>query len=89
MIHIPEDATNAWRDMYFAERAEKARLQKGLDALLNINEWRRDEITELRRALIDALIEFDIGEDTQFHKKYAELIAGAEKEINSPTTDQE
>lgn len=35
------------------------------------------EIKELRHALLDALIVFDIGEDTRFRKRYADVIARA------------
>lgn len=35
------------------------------------------EIRELRKALLDAIIVFDIGDDTRFHKRYAAVIARA------------
>ena len=37
-----------------------------------------EEIRKLRCALVDALTVFDIGDDTRFHKAYADVIARAQ-----------
>lgn len=41
-----------------------------------------EEIRLLRRALVDALTVFDIGEDTQFRKAYADVIKRAQEWVS-------
>lgn len=41
-----------------------------------------EEIRLLRQALVDALTVFDIGEDTQFQKAYADVIKRAQAQVS-------